>query len=55
MVLCSEEACFGGAGFERRTVYRSEGAPQGQGPRSITVDVPPLCCMLLESINTDEE
>ena len=54
-VLCSEEACFGGAGFERGTVYRSEEAPQGQWPRSITLDVPPLCCMLLESINTEEE
>ena len=55
VVLCSEEACFGGAGFERGTVYRSEEAPQGQWPRSITLDVPPLCCMLLESINTEEE
>lgn len=55
VALCSEEACFGGAGFERGTVYRSEEAPQGQWPRSITLDVPPLCCMLLESINTEEE
>lgn len=55
VVLCSEEEQYGGAGFDRETLYRSEEQPLGQWAHSITLDVPPLSCMILESINTEKE
>ncbi len=55
VALCSEEEQYGGAGFDRETLYRSEEQPLGQWAHSITLDVPPLSCMILESINTEKE
>ena len=55
VALCSEEGQYGGAGFDRETLYRSEEQPLGQWAHSITLDVPPLSCMILESINTEKE
>ena len=55
VVLCSEEEQYGGAGFDRETLYRSEEQPLGQWVHSITLDVPPLSCMILEPINTEKE
>ena len=55
VALCSEEEQYGGAGFDRETQYRSEEQPLGQWAQSITLDVPPLSCMILESTNTEEE
>ena len=55
VALCSEEEQYGGAGFDRKTLYRSEEQPLGQWAHSITLDVPPLSCMILESINTEKE
>ena len=55
VALCSEEEQYGGAGFDRETLYRSEEQPLGQWAHSITLDVPPLSCMILEPINTEKE
>lgn len=55
VALCSEEEQYGGAGFDRETLYRSEEQPLGQWAHSITLDVPPLSCMILGSINTEKE
>lgn len=55
VALCSEEEQYGGMGFDRETLYRSEEQPLGQWAHSITLDVPPLSCMILESINTEKE
>ncbi len=55
VALCSEEERYGGAGFDCETVYRSEETPLGQWADSITLDVPPLCCIILEPINTEKE
>lgn len=55
VALCSEEEQYGGTGFDRETLYRSEEQPLGQWAHSITLDVPPLSCMILESINTEKE
>ena len=55
VALCSEEEQYGGAGFDRETLYCSEEQPLGQWAHSITLDVPPLSCMILESINTEKE
>ena len=55
VALCSEEEQYGGAGFDRETQYCSEEQPLGQWAQSITLDVPPLSCMILESTNTEEE
>ncbi len=55
VALCSEEEQYGGAGFDRETLYRSEEQPLGQWAHSIMLDVPPLSCMILESINTEKE
>ena len=55
VALCSEEEQYGGTGFDRETLYRSEEQPLGQWAHSITLDVPPLSCMILEPINTEKE
>ena len=55
VALCSEEEQYGGAGFAREPLYRSEEQPLGQWAHSITLDVPPRSCMILESINTEKE
>ena len=55
VALCSEEEQYGGAGFDRETLYRSEEQPLGQWAHSITLDVPPLSCIILEPINTEKE
>ena len=55
VALCSEEEQYGGAGFDRETLYCSEEQPLGQWAHSITLDVPPLSCMILEPINTEKE
>ncbi len=55
VALCSEEEQYGGVGFDRETLYRSEEQPLGQWAHSITLDVPPLSCMILEPINTEKE
>ena len=55
VALCSEEERYGGAGFDCETAYRSEETPLGQWADSITLDVPPLCCIILEPINTEKE
>ena len=55
VVLCSEEERFGGAGCPAEQLYRSEQEPLGQWANSITLDVPPLCCIILEPTNTEKE
>ena len=55
VALCSEEEQYGGAGFDCGALYRSEEQPLGQWAHSITLDVPPLSCMILEPINTEKE
>lgn len=55
VVLCSEEERFGGAGCPAEQLYRSEQEPLGQWANSITLDVPPLSCMILEPTNTEKE
>lgn len=55
VVLCSEEERFGGAGCPAEQLYRSEQEPLGQWANSIMLDVPPLCCIILEPTNTEKE
>ena len=55
VVLCSEEERFGGAGYPAEQLYHSEQEPLGQWANSITLDVPPLCCIILEPTNTEKE
>lgn len=55
VVLCSEEERFGGAGCPAEQLYSSEQEPLGQWANSITLDVPPLCCIILEPTNTEKE